>query len=138
MPCPFFEPQQRAAKPAYAHARMPLIDEYDGLCHARAQVEQAPENVRFRCCNHGYSRTECTRFPQTESSSALRYSVVRETGELLQVLCIEERDHVPTPRFTIEFNIGDCSLAACDLTLVMQAQALAFCRSYVDRFLRRS
>jgi len=34
MACPYFEPQHVNASPEHAAARMPLIDEYDGLCRA--------------------------------------------------------------------------------------------------------
>src|SRR5947209_6518910 len=136
MPCPFFEPQRRTGAPAYAQARLPLIDEYEGLCHAGDSPETPPDSARFRCCNHGYSRPACARFPQIEERSALRYSVIRETVETLQVLCIEERDHIPAPAATVRFDLATSTLLANELTFLMQAQALAFCRSYADRFLR--
>ena len=68
----------------------------------------------------------------------MRYTVVRESAGMLYVLCIEERDHLPTPRATIEFDVASSELSASDLNFVVQAQALAFCRSYVKRFLRTS
>jgi hypothetical protein len=136
MPCPFFEPQQPAATPRHASARLPLIAEYDGLCHAGEHAEDAPESVRFACCNHGYSKKACARFPQAEALSAFRYTVLREDSDALYVLCVEEREHIPTSRGTVRFSFAMSNLTESALSTVMQAQALAFCRSYTERFLR--
>jgi hypothetical protein len=76
MACPYFEPQHVNASPEYAAARMPLIDEYDGLCRAEAAPFPVPGQLRFRCCNHGNSRQACAHFPADEMRSALRYEIV--------------------------------------------------------------
>jgi hypothetical protein len=96
----------------------------------------APAGLRFRFCNHGYSRLECPSFPPSETRSALRYSVVRETMEALEILCIEERDHIPAWRAQVRFSLAAGDLAENDLPAAMQAQVLAFCRSYRERCLR--
>jgi hypothetical protein len=137
MPCPFFEPQQPTTSPRYAYARLPLIDEYDGLCRAGERVENASESVRFACCNHGYSKAACGRFPRAEQPSAFRYTVLRESADELQILCIEEREHIPTWHGTVRFEIGISALMENELSSIVRAQATAFCRSYIERFLRK-
>lgn len=134
MPCPYFEPLWPAGSPAYADARLPLIQEYDGSCHATDPISAAPSDLRFRCCNHGYSRGECSRFPQAEPLSALRYHVVRRTPDAVELLCIEEIDHRPGRHFRFVYDVRAALLQPTAVNQRLQAQALAFCRSYIQRF----
>ena len=134
MPCPYFQPKQVAAEPKHPGARLPLLDEYDGLCHATRERLPIPEQVRFRCCNHGYSRGACERFPADESRSGLRYDVVRRTGTGLEVVCVEEKDYAPLHWQSIRY-FPDTQRIEPELNdICMEAQLLAFCQSYLKRF----
>lgn len=134
MACPFFEPQAVAANPRHANARLPLIQEYDGACHAAAEPFTAPPEHRFSNCNHGYSRAACGRFPIAETRSALRYTVVKDSGGVLEIICIEERDHTPVAWHPARFSVETGLLEPAIPDTCMRAQALAFCRSYLARF----
>ena len=134
MPCPYFEPQRVVANSRYSNARLPLIHEYEGVCHAKAAPENAPEALRFRYCNHGYSRGACECFPAAETRSCLRYTVVRRTATILEFICVEEQDHAPLRWQTLEYVLASGELSPEIGELCMRAQALAFCRSYLKQF----
>ena len=95
MPCPFFEPQQVAIDPQHPRARLPLFEEYDGICHAAPEPFRAPAEVRFRYCNHGYSRGGCASFPDVETRCCARFDVLRSDVEAIELLCVEERGYAP-------------------------------------------
>ena len=134
MPCPYFAPQRVATDPLHVSARLPLIEEYDGLCHAYAEAINAPQALRFRCCNHGYSRGGCERVPPTEIRSCARYNVMRRSEFTLDVLCIEEQNYAPLRWQSVEYSIAGDRLTAELSDLCLQAQLLAFCRSYIRCF----
>jgi hypothetical protein len=130
MPCPYFEPRN-IVEPRRPNARLPLIDEYDGLCHADSAPVEAPVEVRFRYCNHGYSRGCCERFPSVETRSSLRYTVVRHTGSALDLICIEEQNYTPLRWRALQYLLeSECLEPEID-DACMRAQAVAFCRSYL-------
>jgi hypothetical protein len=134
MACPFFEPRQIAPLPEYAAARLPLIDEYDGLCRAREQASPVPAEARFRCCNHGNSRRTCAHFPAGEQRSAFRYEIVSRTAGALELLLLEERDYAPLAWQTVRYFLAGELLEPEIADIVKQAQIRAFCRSFLDRF----
>lgn len=134
MPCPYFEPQRVASDPLYAIARLPLIDEYDGVCHARTELIGVPAALRFRCCNHGYSRGGCERVPAGDVRSCARYNVIRRSEAALDVLCLEEQNYAPVRWQRVEYSIANDRLTLELTDVCLAAQLLAFCRSYVKRF----
>lgn len=134
MPCPFFAPRHIVAQPQNVNARLPLIDEYDGWCRAGSEPIEAPVNLRFRCCNHGYSKGSCERFPSGEARSSVRYDVVRQSQSSLELVCIEEQNYAPLRWHTMQYFLGSERLEPEFDDHCTQAQALAFCRSYLSRF----
>lgn len=134
MPCPYFEPQRIAPKPCQAFARLPLIEEYEGICHAHEQPTDVLAAVRFRCCNHGYSRGCCERYPPTEIRSCARYNVIRRSEAALEVLCVEERDYTPVRWRSAQYSIASDTVTLDAPDVCLKAQLLAFCRSYIKRF----
>jgi hypothetical protein len=134
MPCPYFEPQAIAAAPQHASARLPLLHEYDGLCRARPEPVPTPAEQRFRCCNHGYSYQLCNLFPAANSQSSFRYTVLRESAGGLEILCIEEQNYAPVRWHATQYSRDTGLLEPEPSDPCMCAQALAFCRSYVERF----
>jgi hypothetical protein len=130
MPCPFFEPTQPVPSPAHPGARLPLIREYDGYCHACGDVKTAPEELRFECCNHGYSRSKCPCFPAAEPVSCIRYTIRGEDGAALRILCIEEQDHTPLRWVEVRFELASSTVSG-DVPAILRAQAEAFGRSYL-------
>jgi hypothetical protein len=134
MACPYFEPHNIVAQRQNANARLPLIDEYDGLCRAASEPIEAPAELRFRCCNHGYSKGSCERFPSGEVRSSLRYHVVRRTERALEFICIEEQNYAPLAWHQVQYFFANERLEPELDDACIQAQAIAFCRSYLKRF----
>ncbi len=134
MPCPYFEPQHAANQPRHATARLPLIEEYDGLCRADAEPVEAPSELRFECCNHGYMRGRCGRFPSGEVRSAIRYNVLRHTPTALELVLIEEQNYAPLAWRPFHYLLDSGRFDPEFTDACIQAQALAFCRSYLQRF----
>jgi hypothetical protein len=134
MPCQYFEPQRRVAESAHAHARLPLIDEYEGLCRASRDLAAVPADLRFRCCNHGNSRGVCPQFPLNEPLTSSRYHAVRLTAAALEVLRVEERDYAPVAWQTVIYARHNEQLSPAAMEECVKAQTLAFCRSYLKRF----
>jgi hypothetical protein len=134
MPCPYFEPQRVAAQPEHANARLPLIDEYEGVCRAASEPMDVPRELRFHCCNHGNSRGLCGHFPAGEVRSSLRYEMVRQTSAALDVLWLEESEYAPLAWQRVKYLVDRDCLEAETGDACKQAQILAFCRSYLARF----
>ena len=134
MPCPYFEPVQVASDGRHARARLPLLDEYEGVCHATGIPLAAPAELRFACCNHGYSRGCCQRFPGGEARSGIRYHVLRRTPVGLEVLCVEEQDYTPLAWHSMQYFFEGERIEPEAADACIRAQLLAFCRSYLKRF----
>jgi hypothetical protein len=134
MPCPYFAPNNIVTRSQNVNARLPLIDEYEGSCHASPEPIEAPAELRFRCCNHGYSRGCCERLPSGDARSSLRYDVMRQTQSTLDLLCIEEQNYAPLRWRTIHYFLATERLEPELDDACAQAQAIAFCRSYLRRF----
>ncbi len=118
----------------YPFGRIPLIEEYDGLCHAAAEPVTAPESARFRWCNHGNSNGCCPVFPVHEVRSCLRYEVVERKEVALRILCIEEQAYAPLRWYQVQYICADGSLHPEPDDGCVRAQVIAFCRSYLARF----
>ena len=134
MPCPYFEPHTVAAGAQHSNVRLPLLDEYDGTCRAGSEAIAAPAERRFRCCNHGYSRGLCEIFPAADARSSFRYTVVRHSSSGLDIICIEEQNYAPLRWQPTQYCFATGRLEPEVGDACMRAQALAFCRSYLERF----
>jgi hypothetical protein len=135
MACPLFEPQHVASSPKYPKSRLPLIDEYDGLCRAGTTAQPVPADSRFECCNHGYSQHRCDLFSAGEDQPhCLRYSVVERGPSTLSVMVVEEREYAPLAWHKVDYSIPRDEMVSQIDDVCVRAQALAFCRSLLKRF----
>jgi hypothetical protein len=134
MPCPYFEPHAVATIRQHSDARLPLLDEYDGVCRAGAELVSAPAERRFRCCNHGYSQGICEIFPATDARSCFRYTVIAHSAAGLEIVCIEEQNYAPLRWHCTQYSPATGRLEPEVADGCMRAQVLAFCRSYLQRF----
>ena len=123
-----------ASDPAHPHARLPLLDEYDGLCRAASEPFRAPRDLRFACCNHGYSRGSCSRFPASETRSSIRLDVLSVNAESLELLFVEECDRFPVSWRPVRYMVRTESVDPGLEDSCARAQVVAFCRSYLRRF----
>lgn len=92
MPCPFFLPTEALRETPWERPpRAPLGQLCAGTCEA--PPEHAP--AAHDCCNFGYARGKCPRFPEDASTDALRFLVLERSSETVRVLYVFERDHAP-------------------------------------------
>ncbi len=133
MPCPYFEPQRVVADPTHPNARLPLIDEFEGVCHAG--VKPSPVQLPgLRLCNHGNALGRCENFPVGEKRSAFRFDVLRRSASRLEVLLVEESLYTPVSWRPLTFVIEAQRLDPDPADNCQRAQVRAFCRSYLRRF----
>ncbi|HTU44246.1 MAG TPA: hypothetical protein VMF91_04255 [Bryobacteraceae bacterium] len=123
-----------AAAPKHASARLPLLDEYDGVCRAQPEPVPAPAEHRFRCCNHGYSQGLCEILPVAAAHCCFRYTVLAHSSAGLEIICIEEQNYAPLRWHPTQYRVATGCLEPELADVCMRAQALAFCRSYLARF----
>jgi hypothetical protein len=133
MPCRYFEPLQIVPIPFHPKARLPLIDEYDGVCHACPDPVAVPADSRFAGCNHGNRENACGRFPGGGDRSVLRLTVATRDSDALEVFAIEEADHRPVRWHRVRFLLRSEELTPDPGGICERAQLIAFCRSYLKR-----
>ncbi len=134
MPCPYFEPRHVVEQPTLLNARLPLIEEYDGVCCARTEPFAVDAAARLRFCNHGNVRGGCEHFPEEEPRSSVRYEVLRRSAAHLDVLLIEEAAYAPLRWLRYEFRIDSEQLEPMPEERCLRGQLTAFCRSYIRRY----
>jgi hypothetical protein len=134
MPCPYFEPQRVVTQPTHLNARLPLIEEFDGVCRATLEALPVPQESRLRLCNHGNARGQCAQFPADEKRTSIRFDVLRRSASNLDLLYVEESLYAPLAWRPLTFVIDSECLEPDPPDLCQRAQLLAFCRSYLRRY----
>jgi hypothetical protein len=131
MACPYFYPVARfESSPWAVPPRLPLGDAYAGEC--RAPGANRPDESRMReICNLGYGRNRCEYFPAASAADAVRFHVSQDTGELVRIQYVFEKDCWPGERGFFECRPDAAFPGAKDQTLRRQAQA--FLESYLRR-----
>jgi len=131
MACPYFYPVARFENSSWAvPPRLPLGDAYTGEC--RAPGATSPDEACMReVCNLGYGRNRCEQFPEASPADAVRFHVNEDTGTLIRIQYIFERDCWPGDHGLLECSSG------CDVpeapNQILQRQAQAFLESYLRR-----
>jgi hypothetical protein len=123
MACPYFFPVARfETSPWSVPPRLPLGDAFSGECRAKSRIQ--PDETRMReVCNLGYGRHGCDQFPERSAADAVRFHVSQDSGELIKIQYVFEKDCWPGEH-------GD----ATDLTNeIVRRQAQVFLESYLRR-----
>lgn len=132
MACPFFAPSRRLENTDWVlPPRYPLGDLFSGTCHA--STSNLTEGHRDECCNFGYARGLCNRFPGGGAPDAVRFSVTDDTPTRLLVVYVIEKDHAPVEHGTLEYTVADTRLDGPVITDVLAQQARVFLESYLSR-----
>ncbi len=131
MACPLFEPRTRVNQGPGNDPRLPLIYEFEGICHAGESVIDPLH--RFKYCNRGNAKGHCRNLPSTLDVSAIRFSVTRSTPQTLTVLVIEEQDHWARSWTTVHFKISEQQLEPEMEDVCRRAQVFQFCVSYLEK-----
>jgi len=114
---------------------LPLGESWTGVCRANPDRPERPDDAALKqCCNLGYARRSCPRFPPGDGPDAVRFTVSSHEGDTLHIYYVVERDHRPAAHGPLECSVstGRWTPAPGDHTLQRQAWA------YVESYLRRT
>jgi hypothetical protein len=133
--CPFFMPSRRLEHVGWViPPRLPLGDPWGGTCHADADnIAEPLETQQRELCNCGYARGRCERFPGGGGApDATRFSITGDTGAVIRLVYIVEKDHAPVAHGVLEFASEDGFAEAAGVSNLLTTQARAFVESYLD------
>ncbi|HLK22743.1 MAG TPA: hypothetical protein VKT81_27550 [Bryobacteraceae bacterium] len=134
MACPFFYPVARFETDTWAVLpRLPLGDPYSGECRASDASFQPDENHLRQVCNLGYGRSRCDRFPETSANDAVRFNLGPESGELIRIQFVFEKECWPKEHGIFEWRGSSGNLTGESEDHILRRQAAAFVESYLRR-----
>ncbi len=128
MACPYFYPVARfETSPWSVPPRLPLGAAFSGVCRAPGSSIQPPvqpdETRQRELCNLGYGRQACDQFPETSAADAIRFHVAKDSGDLINIQYVFEKDCWP----------GEHGDATSLTNEILRRQAQVFLESYLKR-----
>jgi hypothetical protein len=134
MACPFFYPVARLEMSSWAvPPRLPLGDAYTGECRALGEASPPDEALIIDCCNMGYCRGRCPRFPSHSTADAVRFHIAYQTEAWIRIQYVFEKDCWPVLYGTAEFSIAGRAFSPELADKILRRQAEAFLESYWRR-----
>ncbi len=150
MACPFFLPERLLAPEVHrstdpkdgdvAWVTASLGGLFLGSCLARQDAPWVPDLERQRaCCNRGYARQGCDRFPADAAGDQARFSAEPRPGGEIAIRYAIERNYYPAAHGTFVWSAEPGELR-CETggdapdRKVLAAQA----RAFLESFLRHS
>ncbi len=135
MACPYFRPETPLRRgPGPNGSMLPLGDEWTGTCHAEPEAIHTPEpDTARRCCNLGYARGTCSRFPGGGEPDAVRFAIRAARDGALHLYYVVERDHHPWAHGAMEYSTAEARLTGYSGPDLLRWQAEAYARSYLYR-----
>ena len=111
----------------------PLRNFWSGMCHADAAqpFEQSDELVLGECCNMGYARQKCSKFPEAPGPDAVRFAVVRDAERMILVSFAVEKNHLPYAQGVLEYSRAEQSFVVTHPNRLIEQQARAYLASYL-------
>jgi hypothetical protein len=109
---------------------LPLGESWSGFCRALPDDVHA---VSDACCNVGYARETCSRFPPGEGPDAVRVTISRHEPAGLSIYYVIERDHHPFAHGALEYSFP----AGCFMTPLEPETVARQAYAYVESYLRR-
>jgi hypothetical protein len=111
----------------------PLRNFWWGVCHAEPTqpFEQSDEHVLSECCNMGYARGKCTRFPEGPGPDTVRFAVVRDADRRILVNFAIEKDHLPYAQGVLEYSRAEQSFIVSHPNHLIEQQARAYLAGYL-------
>jgi hypothetical protein len=132
MPCPYFHPVGQLAWPNAP--RLPLGDAYAGRCEADPGFPADPDPATLRdCCNLGYARGKCARFPDANGPDAVRFAVTADQGGYVTIYWVREKGHEPFDHGPLEYSRDTEGFTSGSAGPAVQRQAHAYVASYLRR-----
>ena len=134
MACPYFVPTEKILDPPWNHpARLPLGSGWLGYCSAPGHEGARPTDAEIKeCCNLGYAKS-CPRLPQERAADAVRFAVVRDGVETVQLRFVCERAHLPREHGLLAFDAAAGRWTTAHPDRRIQRQAECFLESYRAR-----
>jgi len=130
MACPWFSPQKPLPETTTGPApRTPLGELWSGLCCAPGHADPADSDA----CNTGYARTRCSSFPLDSLDDAVRFHVTDETGDLIRLQYIYERQWWPAEHGVIEYSRSLHAISPATGSDLLRQQAAAFATSWIRK-----
>src|ERR1041384_6185131 len=106
MACPYFDPAAPFSWTQWPNPpRMPLGDPYSG--HCTLDGTEVPDPRVRTCCNTGYARHACPKFPGGDAPDAVRFGIVRRDAGVTTIRYVVERNHHPFADGTLELREPD-------------------------------
>ncbi len=135
MACPYFEPREPLDPKTWTKPpRVPLGDPHDGVCRAIPETEWRPDGATVRdCCNLGYARNRCPRFPGGAGSDAFRFAVTADTNGVLTIFFVSERDHRTLEHGSMLFSTAAGGFLDEPPSPILARQAEAYVANYLRR-----
>ncbi|HTC32740.1 MAG TPA: hypothetical protein VK724_05185 [Bryobacteraceae bacterium] len=125
MACPYFYPVARfETSPWSVPPRLPLGDAFSGECRVPGNSAQPDETRMREVCNLGYGRNNCEHFPAESAADAIRFHIAEDSGELIKIQYVFERDCWPREHGEVDLS---------DAPSILRRQADAYLESYLRR-----
>ena len=113
---------------------LPLGDFWSGVCRAAAGTHFEPdEHLLSECCNMGYARGKCARFPPDPGADAVRFAIARDANQMILVSFAIEKNHHPHSQGSLEFSREAGALTVTHPDPMVEKQAGAYLASYLRR-----
>jgi hypothetical protein len=109
---------------------LPLGESWSGFCRA---LPDAVHPVNDGCCNLGYARGTCGRFPSGDGPDAVRFTISSHEGAVVRIFYVIERNHHPFAHGSLEYSC----IAACFSTPLEPETVARQAKAYVESYLRR-
>lgn len=133
MACPYFMPVSNFEGGGWLHpGRLPLGAGWRGQCCAPRNegAEPSPDELRD-FCNLGYAK--CPHLPGERVADAVRFSVVRDCNERLELMFVFELAHRPAGHGTLEFDLRGQRW----ITTHPEARTQKMAQCYIEAYLLR-
>jgi hypothetical protein len=125
MSCPYFYPSESRG----GSALFPLGDRWAGFCRSQPELPGEPQDAN--CCNLGYARGQCARFPDDAGPDAVRFTITRADATGILLYYVLERDHHPHSHGPLDYSFE--SGFALPPGELLARQALAYVEAYRRR-----
>jgi hypothetical protein len=132
MACPYFYPTAVMATGLWGkRSRLPLGDLFQGTCELDSQLPE--EGILRDCCNLGYARHQCSRFPTQPGPDAVRFAVSGDDNGAVRICYVIEQDHRPHAQGALEYDRGRRAFVDPLPEGALHRQAEAYVASYLRR-----
>jgi hypothetical protein len=122
--CPFFHPTERLDQKLWTHPRrLPL--------GGPGEEFRPREFSMLDCCNLGYARSLCPRFPADGVADAARFAVGADRGGLVIIQYVVEKDYLPLEHGILEFDRGRGAFRTPPQNAALARQAHVYVESYL-------